>query len=387
MRSRSLLLAIAASTFLLTARGQATTAKPPRLATPAEIDAMVPTALAQVQANGIAVAVIDAGQVVYVRAFGRRNEKGDPLREDTVMVAASLTKPVFAYDVMQLVDAGKVGLDVPIADDLDKPLPSYPAEPPYPDWGGLADDDRWRLLTPRMLLSHRSGLPNLVALEPDKKIHIHFDPGSRFAYSGVGINLLQFVLEQGKGIDVETEMRRSVFQRFGMRNSSMTWQADRAGNEADGYLATGKARPHPRRRRAAAASSLDTTIEDYARFVAGLVRGDGLSDASRKAMTTSQVPITTATEFPTFQPELAPARRRMDLGTGLGLIVFDGPQGPGFFKGGHEDFAGNTLVCLARTARCVVLLSNDVRAEKAFPNIVAAILGETATPWNWEYGQ
>ena len=131
---------------------------------------------------------------------------------------------------------------------------------------------------------------------------------------------------------------------------------------------------------------MDTTLQDYARFLAGFMRGDGLSVTSRSAMVASQGPITTATEFPTFQPELPAALRRPDLATGLGLVVFDGPQGRGFFKGGHEDYAGNTFVCVARTARCVVLLSNDVRAEKAFPEIVTAILGETGAPWQWEYG-
>jgi CubicO group peptidase (beta-lactamase class C family) len=296
------------------------------------------------------------------------------------MVAASLTKPVFAYVVMQLADEGRIDLDTPIARYLTQPLPSYPP------WSDLSGDERWRAITPRMLLSHRSGLPNLPALEPDGKLRLHFDPGARFAYSGVGINLLQFVLERGLGLDVNAEMSRRVLQRFDMRRTSLTWQAGNADNEADGYTSAGEARPHPRRQRAAAASSMDTTVEDYARFVAGFVRGDGLSVASRSAMTTSQGPITTATEFPTFQPELPAEHRRTDLAAGLGLVVFDGPQGPGFFKGGHEDYAGNIWACLARSARCVVLLSNDVRAERAFPGIVTAILGETGTPWRWEYG-
>lgn len=356
------------------------------MAQAAEIDEMIPAAMAKAHANGVAVAVIDSGQVVYLRAFGRRNERGAPLRDDTVMVAASLTKPVFAYLVMQLVDEGRIDLDTPIARYLEAPLPSYPPERPYPAWSDLADDERWRSITPRMLLSHQSGLPNLPALEPDRKIRIHFDPATRFAYSGVGVNLLQFVLEHAQGLNFEAEMQRRVFQRFDMRRSSVTWQAGNADNEADGYTATGDVRPHPRRRRAAAASSMDTTLQDYARFLAGFMRGDGLSLSSRSAMVASQGPITTATEFPTFQPELAAARRRPDLGTGLGLVVFDGPQGGGFFKGGHEDDAGNTFVCIARTARCVLLLSNDVRAEKAFPAIVAAILGDTGTPWQWEYG-
>ena len=359
----------------------------PHLAAPAAIDAAIPGAMAKVHAEGIAVAAIDAGQVVYLRAFGRRNEAGEPLRTDTVMVAASLTKPVFAYLVMQLVDEGRIDLDAPIQRYLPQPLPDYPAQRPYPAWSDLSGDEHWRAITPRMLLDHSSGLPNLPALEPGGKLSLHFEPGARFAYSGAGFNLLQFVIENGLGLDVDAEMRRRVFERFDMRHTSLSWQPDGVDNQADGYTAAGELRPHPRRRRAAAASSMDTTLEDYARFVAGFVRGDGLSAASRGAMTTPQEPIATATEFPTFQAELAPERRRADLAAGLGLILFDGPQGPAFFKGGHEDDAGNTWICLARPARCVVLLSNDVRAENAFPGIVAAILGDTGAPWRWEYGR
>ncbi|CAJ0818749.1 D-alanyl-D-alanine carboxypeptidase [Ralstonia wenshanensis] len=365
---------------LLAACAQPPDRAAPHLATADATNAAVRHAMADVHANGMAVAVIDAGQTVYLHAFGRRNAAGEPLRTDTVMVAASLTKPVFAYLVMQLVDEGRIDLDTPIERYLPQPLPSYPA------WSSLAADERWRAITPRMLLSHRSGLPNLPALEPDRRVHLHFDPGARFAYSGAGINLLQFVLERGLGLDVDAELRRRVFQRFDMRRTSMTWQQTNADNQADGTTQNGEPRRHPHRQRAAAASSMDTTVEDYARFVAGLVRGDGLSAASRAAMTAPQGPITTATEFPTLQPELPAALRRPDLATGLGVVVFDGPQGPGFFKGGHEDFAGNTFVCLTQSARCVVLLSNDVRAERAFPGLVAAILGETAAPWRWEYG-
>ncbi|MEK8033469.1 serine hydrolase domain-containing protein [Ideonella sp. DXS29W] len=353
----------------------------PRLADAASIDAAAREAMAQTHARGLAVAVVDAGQVVHVRAFGRRNEAGEPLRTDTVMVAASLTKPVFAYLVMQLVDEGRMDLDAPIGRYLAQPLPSYPP------WSGLAGDDRWRAITPRMLLSHRSGLPNLATPESEGGLRLQFDPGARYAYSGAGINLLQFVLERGLGLDVDAELRRRVFQRFDMPHTRLTWQEEAASNQADGYTASGDSRPHPRRRRAAAASSMGTTPEDFAHFAAGFMRGEGLSSSSRAAMTTPQGPITTATQFPTFQAELPAERRRADLAAGLGVVLFDGPQGPGFFKGGHEDHAGNTWLCLERTARCVVLLSNDVRAEKAFPGLVASIVGETGAPWRWEYGR
>ena len=116
------------------------------------------------------------------------------------------------------------------------------------------------------------------------------------------------------------------------------------------------------------------------------MRGEGLRPASRADMIRPQLPITTATQFPTLQPELPPEKRRKDLAAGLGVVAFSGPQGPGFFKGGHNDTTGNTWVCLDRGRRCVVILANDVRAEAAFPGIVKLVLGETGTPWSWEYG-
>ncbi len=99
-----------------------------------------------------------------------------------------------------------------------------------------------------------------------------------------------------------------------------------------------------------------------------------------------QLPITSATQFPTLQQPLPPERRHKHLAAGLGLVTFEGAQGRGFFKGGHNDTTGNIWVCLERGRRCVVILSNDVRAEAAFPAIVKLILGETGLPWTWEYG-
>jgi CubicO group peptidase (beta-lactamase class C family) len=65
-------------------------------------------------AKGMAVAVIDHGKVGYVHAYGIRNAKGDPLTTDTVMYGASVTKTVFAYTVMQLVDQGELKLYPPL---------------------------------------------------------------------------------------------------------------------------------------------------------------------------------------------------------------------------------------------------------------------------------
>ena len=91
----------------------------------AAIDARVRAVMAETHANGMAIAVIEDGRVVYVQAYGARNAKGDPLQTDTVMYGASLTKTVMAYSALTLVDQGKLDLDAPLAGYLERPLISY----------------------------------------------------------------------------------------------------------------------------------------------------------------------------------------------------------------------------------------------------------------------
>ncbi len=363
------------------------------LATPAvaktadarRIAALAGDAMAEAGARGLAVAVIDRGRVSSVQAFGHRNAEGEPLTVDTVMYGASLTKAVFAYTVMQLVKEGKVDLDRPVAEYLPKPLPSYGNLDAYGNWGDLAGDERWRQITPRIPLTHSAGFRNFSWDEPDQKLRINFAPGSRYSYSGEGIILLQFTLEQGLGLKLGDEMQRRVFDRFGMVNTSMMWRPDFARNLADGWKADGKIEPHDERSRVRAAGSMDSSIADFAKFAAGFVRGDGLKKRSRAEMLKAQLPISSRSQFPVLSPELPPGERWQGLAAGLGVITFTGPQGRGFFKGGHNDSTANIWACVEKGRRCVALLSNDVRAEKAFPKLVDAILGPTGLPWRWEY--
>ena len=352
----------------------------------AGVEAEVGRVMKATGAKGLAIAVIENGRVAYVQSYGQRNEANAPLKTDTIMYGASLTKAGFAYMVMRLVDEGVIDLDTSIARYLPKPLPDYATEEKYAPWSDLKGDERWRKLTPRILLTHSPGFSNFAFVEPDGKLRFHFDPGARYAYSGEGFILLQFVLERGLGLDVGREMQRRVFDRFGMANTSMIWRADFAANLADGWDEKGRVEPHDERSKVRAAGSMDTTITDIARLAAGYVRGEGLSARGRAELTKSQLPITTATQFPSLQPELPSAARRADLAAGLGVIVFNGPQGRGFYKGGHNDTTGNTWVCIERSQRCVVILSNDVRAEAGFPALVRFVLGETGVPWAWEYG-
>jgi CubicO group peptidase (beta-lactamase class C family) len=358
------------------------------------INAEVKTIMDRTHANGMAVAVVDHGKVGFVHAYGIRNAKGDPLTTDTVMYGASITKTVFAYTVMQLVDQGKLKLDTPIKDDLDHPLPSYGPDPVFPDKHGpypdLAGDPRWEKITPRMCLTHTTGFNNFYFLDPGQKLTIHFEPGTQFSYSGEGMIPLQFVIEhgraaQGLGLDLG-DLTNANFARLGMTRTSLVWRPDFAANYADGWDDKGEPQEHSRRKKVRVAGSMDTTISDLPKFAAALVRGDGLSAAAKAEMVKGSFHIPTANQFPDFGPALPVNEQRKDLYAGLGVVVFDGPQGHGFYKGGHDGQTANTMVCVEKSERCVVILANDVRAEAGFAELVKFILGETGVPYDWEYG-
>lgn len=358
------------------------------------VDAAVHELMSDTGAKGLALATIDNGRVRYVQAYGVRNTAGDSLRTDTVMYGASLTKTVFAYTVLQLVDQGKLSLDTPLADYLDKPLPDYDTQAIYPDKYGpyrdLAADPRWKRITARMALTHSTGFRNFWWDEPDQKLRINFDPGSRYSYSGERMILLQFVIENGRsdrglGLDVG-QLTQANFDRLRMTRTNLKWRPDFRPNLADGFNDRGKSVPHDERSKVRAAGSMDTTIADLAKFVAALTRHEGLSAAFYREMLRPQLHITTAHQFPVLSPDLPRERQRKDLFAGLGLVTFHGPQGRGFFKGGHDEQTANILVCIEKRRRCVLVMSNDVRAEAGFAKLVTFILGDTGMPFDWEYG-
>ena len=353
----------------------------------AKIDEHVREGMTRSGSQGLALAFIDRGKVSLVRTWGVRNARKEPLTPNTTLYGASFTKTVFAYLVLQLVREKRLDLDRSIAQYLPQPLPEYTEEEKrYAPWHHLAGDERWRRITPRILLTHSAGFANFHFLEPDGKLKIHFEPGTRYAYSGAGIMLLQFVVERGLGLDLSRELQSRVFDPLGMKKTSLTWRPDFAADAADGWTSAGEVVAHDQRSRVRAAGSMDTTIADTARFAAALVSGKGLGKKEISQMRRSSLPIRTASQFPTFLPELPPEKQRPGLAAGLGVVAFSGPQGPGFYKGGHDDSTGNTLVCLPRGQRAVVLMSNDVRSESLYPGIVKLLLGTTGAPWSWEYG-
>ncbi len=346
------------------------------------IDAELQHLMRKADVKGMAIAIIDKGVLVHVAAFGHRNIEHDlPLLTNTIMYGASLTKAAFSYMVLQLVDEALFDLDKPLIEYLPNPIKSYE------DYADIADDPRINVLTARHALTHSTGFANFRWLEDDQTLRFHFPPGERYAYSGEGFYLLQLALEEGLGLNVKAEMQKRVFDRFEMRNTSMQWRPDFEENLADGYAKDGTFEPHDERSGVSAAGSMDTTIQDQGRMWAGIMRGDGLSERARTDLVRGQLGIVSAHQFPTLAEDKDSRTGKIGLSAGLGVVTFGEGKDKVWFKGGHNPWTGNMVVCREATQQCVVMLANSVRAELIYPEVAKLILGETGMPWWWEYNQ
>lgn len=355
----------------------------------AEIDARIQAFMAAENIPGMAVSVIDGGETVYMKTFGQRSlDPALPLESDTVMYGASLTKFVFATYLMKLVEAGLLDLDTPIGDYFPKPLPEYE------EWADLEDDPQWRELTLRHVLNHSTGWANYrffppendYAYTPDAKLKFFYKPGERYGYSGEAFILAQRILEEAMGMDVTEAMAEDMFQPLGMARTNMIWKPEFESNYAIGYDVEGKSRGHDFQDNPRAAGSMDTSIEDYTAFVKAYLAGEIVSEASVAEMLRPQLAITSDTKFPPLARGSNPERNRaVNLSVGLGVVVWDGPQGHGFMKSGHNDSTDNMMVCLTDQDRCFIAMMNAAKGDLVFPKLVEDVIGPTGYPWSWEY--
>src|SRR4051812_15297275 len=120
-----------------------------------EINQMVTDLMDQADVTGLYLGIVNDNRPVFTKAYGYSNKPaGKQSDTATSLYAASLSKFLFAYLVLQLVDKKLIDLDKPLYTYLPKPLPDYDG---YHD---LAGDERWKLLTARHCLSHTTGFPN-----------------------------------------------------------------------------------------------------------------------------------------------------------------------------------------------------------------------------------
>jgi CubicO group peptidase (beta-lactamase class C family) len=344
----------------------------------AEIDAEVARMMQVGAVSGLGVAILNNRRVVYLKAYGYRDTTTrQPLTINSTMTAASFTKSTLAYAAMQMVEEGLLDLDAPVQKYLKQPLPTYK------DYELLANDERYKRLTIRMLLDHTTGFDNLRRLN-NGKVEIKFEPGSRYAYSGEGIRLLQLIIEEVTGKPLNDTLRTRIFEPFKMRRTNMTWKDEFESDHATPHDRQNKPRMLRKRLTADAAGSMQTSISDFSRFIEGVMRGKGLKPATREEMFKPQIEIFSRRQFPTMSTETTDANRAIRLSYGLGWGLFFTPVGKAVFKEGHDDGWQHYTVMFDDAGSGIVLMSNSDNAEAVFPGLLETLLGNRWTPVEWE---
>jgi CubicO group peptidase (beta-lactamase class C family) len=274
------------------------------------LEQSIPHLMTEADIPGLSIAVIKNSKVIWTRAFGVTNsETKARVNDNTVFEAASLTKPLFAYAALKLVDDGKL--------DLDTPLVKY-----LPGRYDVGDDPRLDQITARHVLSHTTGFPNWRP-RGDKTLKIYFTPGNRFSYSGEGFVYLSRVVEQITGESQEAFIKRTVFDPLSMKSSNLVWRNDYEALKTFTHDWVGGVSGRGKPDKANAAASLQTTANDYAKFVIAMLKGTGLKPATARLMLTPQANVTLAGPFSLNAPD-AERSPTVSWGLGWGLEKTDG---------------------------------------------------------------
>ena len=344
---------------------------------PSQTKSFLHQILEKSRATALSVAVVQGSHVVFHQSMGIVDKKTNkPVEEQTVFRTASLSKPVFAYLAMKLLDEGLLDVDKPLHQYLERPLYEYP------DYADLKDDGRYKLLTARILLSHQSGFPNWRIMNPDRRLDFKFTPGKMFKYSGEGYRLLQFILKEMTGKDLNRLAKEKVFLPLGMTNTSFLWEKRFDGNFAVN-LRTGLRRLIERTRTVPnAAGSLLTNTADYAKFLLAIMNGKGLKPKSLKMMLEPQVNITSKS-LHASQDTNPRIHETIHLAWSMGWGRFRCSQGEAIFHVGFEEGCDNYAVVFLDRGTGIVLQSVITGLEGIAPPLVKELIGDIYSPFSW----
>lgn len=186
---------------------------------------------------GLAVAIVQDDQIVYLKGYGRADPSGRAVTPQTPFLIGSITKTFTALAVMQLAEAGKVELDTPVQR--------------YIPWFRVADPDASARITVRMLIDQTSGLPQLPTFvtwiwpnDPDvlerhvrlmANAKLAFPPGQGFAYSNANYVAQGVIVQSVTGQSYEDYIQQHIFVPLDMQHSYVSQEAAIQGGMAVGH--------------------------------------------------------------------------------------------------------------------------------------------------------
>jgi CubicO group peptidase (beta-lactamase class C family) len=243
---------------------------------------IVRQAMAQSEAPGLAIAVLQDGKTVYEESLGVLDlDSKAPVTADTRFHTASVTKTFAAVAVLQLVEQGKVDLEA----HPRRYLPYY-----------QPTDPRAEGITVRRLLAHVSGVPDDADTRFDRpdlddgalerfvreasSRPLQSAPGEKFGYSNLGYCILGDLVSKVSGETFEAYVKRHILEPLGMKDSSMLLSEVKLGAWARPYVVDDAYRVvpaayFPYNRRRGPSSALSSTLNDLKRWaLANLNRGE-----------------------------------------------------------------------------------------------------------------
>lgn len=265
------------------------------------VDAVATASLKKHGVPAVRVAYIANGRVQWSAVYGEQ-APGVPATSKTLFNIASMMRPVTAEVVLRLASQQALSLDEEISDTWIDP--------------DIANDPRKPLLTPRIMLQHRTGFPNWRR-ETGGKLAFRFDPGTATGYSGEGYDYLAHFIEKKTGRDFVTLAGELVFVPVGMSDATFVPQGELKSRIAQPKGPAGEWGTPDFSTPWSAADNLYSTVDGYARFVAAVMTNTGVSSriaAIRHAVVDNQI---------RGGCPLAPEHCPKSVGFGLGWEVLD----------------------------------------------------------------
>jgi CubicO group peptidase (beta-lactamase class C family) len=372
--------------FSGSARADAAPLRPPGAA----FLSSLPTLMDVAALPGLAAGIVNDGKLVWEHYAGLRDiQTRDPVTAETIFPGCSMGKPVFAWQVLRMADAGRLNLDAPLVSHLTVDGPS---------------GDPAIRVTARDVLSQSTGFVNWRQ-RPDEKLASSFVPGTRFQYSGEGFYTLQRYVEKVTGVGFEYFMQQQMFEPLDMTSSTYLWRTDAPDRVSPGYDAYGRAirrfdfnislfgkiaasgiplenwdherivramtttePPEPNGISPNVAFSLLTTLRDYAKFAACLTVPGGsldLAQQTRKAFATPRSRVNSA------------------LSWGLGMGIEQANSRRFMWQWGDNGYWKDFVLADLATRSAVIVLTNGVNGMRVAERIVRAASGFEHPAFLW----
>lgn len=314
------------------------------------LDETIGRLMRQEQAVGLAVGVVQNGQVVFTKAYGYEDiEKKIPATSRTMFRWASVSKVITAYAAMQLVERQKLELDANIRGLV----------PEFPDKGVV--------ITPKDLLTHQAGIVHyengrvirsknryrtnkpfksvVVALDTFEESPLVAKPGESFSYSSHGYILLSAVIERAGNESFANQVTSRISAPLELKTLQPDYQWKRISHRAVGYRKKGN--------RIVRSTDTDVSwklggggfisnIDDFARFAAAVVNGELIKPETQKLMWTQQK-----------------TRSGANTPVGLGVYVDGTGQRLRVAHNGQQEKARTRLVTYPNRKSALVVMTNS----------------------------